>query len=84
MSSEVVDAIRAELIRRGFEPEDDDPDLEADVLVLDDVELMVEPLDVPWIGARLVILVAAGLPDDPRISDIVAQAGEHLPPTARL
>ena len=35
MSAEVVDAIRAELLRRGFEP--DEPD---------DVQLMVEPVDV--------------------------------------
>ena len=51
MSAEVVEAIRAELLRRGFEPDepddvDDEEGLVADVLVLDDLQLMVEPVGV--------------------------------------
>jgi hypothetical protein len=78
---DLVDVLRGDLERRGFEPVDEE-ELPG-VLVLDDVQLKVEEPDEPWVGARLVMLVGSALPDDPRVHVVVAQAGEGLPSTVR-
>jgi hypothetical protein len=82
MSKRIVAAVVAELQRRGAEPFDDEAP--EGVLVLDDLQMKVDPPADAWIGARLVFRLASGLPDGRREQELPARRGGSPDGTQRM